>query len=123
MKIIIINNLYSPWARGGAEQIAEKTADGLSEQGHEVFVISTAPKQSRTEKVFYLPSIFYNLDKYSLSWRFFWHLWDIVNFAKEVHADFIVVGIVKTSRVEKALMGSTAQNVILEAPCPVITVK
>jgi nucleotide-binding universal stress UspA family protein len=48
---------------------------------------------------------------------------DIVNFAKEVHADFIVVGIVKTSRVEKAIMGSTAQNVILEAPCPVITVK
>lgn len=48
---------------------------------------------------------------------------DIVDFAKDVQADFIVVGIVKTSRVEKAIMGSTAQNVILEAPCPVITVK
>ncbi len=48
---------------------------------------------------------------------------DIVDFAKEVHADFIVIGIVKTSRVEKAIMGSTAQHVILEAPCPVISVK
>ncbi len=48
---------------------------------------------------------------------------DIVDFATEVHADFIVIGIVKTSRVEKAIMGSTAQHVILEAPCPVISVK
>jgi nucleotide-binding universal stress UspA family protein len=48
---------------------------------------------------------------------------DIVNFANDIHADFIVVGIVKTSRVQKGLFGSTAQQVILEAKCPVITVK
>ncbi len=48
---------------------------------------------------------------------------DIVSFANDVHADFIVVGIVKTSRVEKVIFGSTAQHVILEASCPVITVK
>lgn len=48
---------------------------------------------------------------------------DIINFAKDIHADFIVVGIVKTSRVEKVIFGSTAQHIILAAPCPVITVK
>lgn len=48
---------------------------------------------------------------------------DIVDFAEEVQADFIIVGIVKTSRVGKILTGSTAQHVILNATCPVITVK
>ncbi len=48
---------------------------------------------------------------------------DIIDYAKGVNADFIIIGIVKTSRVEKAIMGSTAQHVILEAPCPVISVK
>jgi glycosyltransferase involved in cell wall biosynthesis len=81
MKIIVINNLYAPWVRGGAERIAEKTVEGLEKAGHEVFVISTAPKESRTEKIYYLPSIFYNLDKYPLWQRFFWHLWDIFNFS------------------------------------------
>ncbi|MDD5527394.1 MAG: glycosyltransferase family 4 protein [Patescibacteria group bacterium] len=80
MKIIIINNLYSPWIRGGAERIAEKIIEGLEKQGHEVLVITTAPKESRTEKNYYLASIFYNLEKYPLWQRFFWHLWDIANF-------------------------------------------
>ena len=48
---------------------------------------------------------------------------DIVQFAKEVDADFIVMGIGKTSRVGKLFFGSNAQYVILEASCPVITVK
>lgn len=48
---------------------------------------------------------------------------DIVDFAEKVQADFIVVGIVKTSRVGKIITGSTAQYVILNATCPVITVK
>jgi len=80
MKIIIINNLYAPWIRGGAERVVEKTVVGLEKAGHEVFVIATAPKESRTDKVFYLPSIFYYLEKYPLWRRFFWHLWDMINF-------------------------------------------
>ena len=48
---------------------------------------------------------------------------DIVKFAKEVDADFIVMGIGKTSRVGKLFFGSNAQYAILEASCPVITVK
>ena len=48
---------------------------------------------------------------------------DIVDFAEEVETDFIIIGIVKTSRVGKIITGSTAQHVILNAACPVITVK
>lgn len=48
---------------------------------------------------------------------------DIVKFAKEVDADFIIVGVGKTSRVGKMFFGSTAQYVILEAHCAVITTK
>ncbi|HOW56743.1 MAG TPA: universal stress protein [Smithellaceae bacterium] len=48
---------------------------------------------------------------------------DIVDFAKKIGADFIVVGIGRTSRVGKMFFGSNAQYVILEASCPVITVK
>jgi nucleotide-binding universal stress UspA family protein len=47
---------------------------------------------------------------------------DIVKFADEVKADFIVVGIAKKSRLGKMIFGSTAQYVILKAHCPVISV-
>ncbi len=48
---------------------------------------------------------------------------DLVHFAAEQHAELIVVGIRRRSKVGKLLMGSTAQYVILKAPCPVLTVK
>jgi glycosyltransferase involved in cell wall biosynthesis len=82
MKIVIINNLYSPWVRGGAERIAEKMAEGLEKQNHEVFIIATAPTESRTDKVYYLQSIFYNLEKYPLWQRFFWHVNDMFDLAR-----------------------------------------
>lgn len=47
---------------------------------------------------------------------------DIVKFADEVKADFIVVGIAKKSRLGKMIFGSTAQYVILKAHCPVVSV-
>jgi nucleotide-binding universal stress UspA family protein len=48
---------------------------------------------------------------------------DIVDFAKEHDIDEIVIGIEKTSKVGKLLFGSTAQMIILEATCPVISIK
>ena len=48
---------------------------------------------------------------------------DIVQFAREKSVDEIILGIKKMSKIGKALFGSTAQFVILEAPCPVLTVK
>jgi len=48
---------------------------------------------------------------------------DIVQYAYEKDVDEIIIGIKKRSKVEKMVFGSTAQYVILEAHCPVLTVK
>jgi len=47
----------------------------------------------------------------------------LVEFAKEHMMDEIVIGVRMRSKVGKLIMGSTAQHVILEAPCPVVSVK
>ena len=48
---------------------------------------------------------------------------DIVQFAEENDADELIIGIIKKTKVEKFLLGSNAQYVILHSPCPVISVK
>ena len=47
----------------------------------------------------------------------------LVMFAEEHAIDEIVIGVKMRSKVGKLLMGSTAQHVILEATCPVVSVK
>lgn len=48
---------------------------------------------------------------------------DLIEFANEHQVDQIIVGVKRRSKVGKLLMGSTAQYVILQAQCPVVTVK
>ncbi|HET57122.1 MAG TPA: universal stress protein [Deltaproteobacteria bacterium] len=48
---------------------------------------------------------------------------DIVQFAQDHSAELIIIGVEKKSKVGKFIMGSTAQHVVLQADCPVITVK
>jgi nucleotide-binding universal stress UspA family protein len=47
---------------------------------------------------------------------------DIVDFANEHNSDEIIIGTEKKSRVEKFLLGSVAQSVIVNARCPVLVV-
>jgi nucleotide-binding universal stress UspA family protein len=47
----------------------------------------------------------------------------LVKFSEDEEVDLIFIGIVKKSKVEKFLFGSTAQYIILNAPCPVVTVR
>ena len=47
----------------------------------------------------------------------------LVNYAADNEMDEIIIGIIKKSKVGKLIFGSTAQYVILEAHCPVVTVK
>lgn len=47
----------------------------------------------------------------------------VVDVAKETNASLVVVGIRHRSPVGKALMGSVAQRIVLDAPCPVLAVK
>ena len=48
---------------------------------------------------------------------------ELVQFAEQNKADEIIIGIRKRSKVGKLMFGSTAQYVILNAPCPVVSVK
>ena len=48
---------------------------------------------------------------------------DLIEVAEEVHADFIVIGLRRRSPVGKLILGSQAQQVLLDAPCPVMAVK
>ncbi len=48
---------------------------------------------------------------------------DLVNVATEVNAEFIVIGLRRRSPVGKLILGSNAQRVLLDAPCPVLAVK
>ena len=48
---------------------------------------------------------------------------DLVHFARENHSGCIFIGLKKRAPLGKFVFGSTAQCVILKAPCPVISVK
>lgn len=48
---------------------------------------------------------------------------DLLAYALDQEIDEIVIGIRKRSRMGKLIFGSTAQYIILNAPCPVLTVK
>ena len=47
----------------------------------------------------------------------------LIKFAQDEQVEQIYIGIIKKSKVDKLIFGSTAQYVILHAPCPVITVQ
>jgi len=48
---------------------------------------------------------------------------DMVRFAKDKGIEQIVIGVRRRSKVGKLVTGSTAQYIILNAPCPVLSVK
>ena len=48
---------------------------------------------------------------------------DLIAVAEEVAADFIVIGLRRRTPVGKLILGSNAQRILLDAPCPVLAVK
>ena len=48
---------------------------------------------------------------------------DLVQLADENEVGEIIIGVRRRSKVGKLIFGSTAQFVVLNAPCPVVTVK
>jgi nucleotide-binding universal stress UspA family protein len=48
---------------------------------------------------------------------------DLVSVAREVSAELIIIGLRRRSPVGKLILGSNAQRILLDAPCPVLAVK
>ncbi len=48
---------------------------------------------------------------------------DLIAVAEEIDADFIVIGLRRRTPVGKLILGSNAQRILLDAPCPVLAVK
>ena len=48
---------------------------------------------------------------------------DIVNCARDSEAELIIIGLRHRTKTGKYLMGSVAQDVLLDAPCPVLAVR
>lgn len=81
MKICLLNNLYPPYNRGGAEKVVAKMAADFKSAGEQVIIISTKPPKSAlvAQEIpgnIYLPSNFYNLNQHSWFWRLAWHFTD-----------------------------------------------
>jgi nucleotide-binding universal stress UspA family protein len=48
---------------------------------------------------------------------------DLIGIAEEAGADRIVIGLRRRTPVGKLILGSNAQRILLDAPCPVLAVK
>jgi len=95
MKYCLINNLYEPYARGGAETVVKQIVNGLHEQKQEVVLITLGKKEEQIEiknqageimgKIYLIKP--FNLFSYleinsKPAWlRFFWRLGDVFNFS------------------------------------------
>ncbi len=82
MKICLINNLYSPYNRGGAEKVVSAMIAQFQSQDNEVFLITTKPKkpslgETSDCRTVYLKNDFYNIGRRPLVWRFFWHIGNV----------------------------------------------
>ncbi|MFW0837809.1 MAG: glycosyltransferase [Candidatus Komeilibacteria bacterium] len=98
MRICLINSLYGPPQRGGAEVIVDLIAHSLVASGHQVFIITTATESAIKKEqynkqgeigVFRLPSYnittFANLSRLGPFLRLWWHIFDIFNWRQAAH--------------------------------------
>lgn len=96
MKIALVNNLYQPYKRGGAETVVEEMIAQFKNEGHEVFLISCRPKNDLhpTEngiKTYYFPSDYSRLADIPEYLRFFWHAKNIFSFSQAASIKKVLV--------------------------------
>ena len=85
MRIILANNTFYPYQRGGAEAIVRRLAEDWSAAGHQVMVVALRPMKSHADSREYTPkgyqincwtSRYYDLESYSFWRKLLWHLPD-----------------------------------------------
>lgn len=86
MKIILVNNTFRPYQRGGAEIIVERLAEDWSAAGHEVVVVALEPKKDKKKiesndtncgyRVVRWPTNYYDLSNWPIWRKLLWHLAD-----------------------------------------------
>jgi len=84
MKILLTNNIFYPYQRGGAETVVRLLAETCSLAGHEVVVVALKPKGHKDiiedtpkgYKIIYWPSDYYRLNEWKIGRRLLWHLPD-----------------------------------------------
>jgi len=89
MKICLINSLYDPYYRGGAEVVAEKIVKELLAENHQVMVITLGKKPNVTIQgnlsIFHLKPFnlfsFIDINDRSVWLRLLWHPLDVFNFS------------------------------------------
>lgn len=92
MKVCIINNLYEPYDRGGAEQVVKNITEKL-EKDHDIFLISTKPfwkKEKSEKKIYYIHSFYYCLEKVPKIFRLFWHVYKMFDVYSLLRVYFIL---------------------------------
>jgi len=87
MKIAIINNLYHPFNRGGAEQVVAQIIKERQLAGDDVFLVTTKPPRQPEPhpldlKIYWLKSQYYNLAQKNIIYRLFWQISNIFSFKK-----------------------------------------
>lgn len=99
MKICIINNIYPPFDRGGAEQVVVKTVEGLLAANHQVVIITSTPQRDEIERRDNLTiyrihprNLFFytNANYHSGLIRLVWHAIDIFNIGAAVRVKKIL---------------------------------
>lgn len=87
MKILLANNVFYPYQRGGAEAVVASLAEAWSRAGHEVRLVALCPQQSQPNKddlvyqKIYWSSGYYDLASKPIWRRFLWHLPDWLGLA------------------------------------------
>lgn len=85
MKFCLINNLYGPYAKGGAEKVIEKIKNELLLEGHEVIIVSTRPWFKKPQESqespghYYLRSLYHHLGRLPKVFRLFYHVLSFLN--------------------------------------------
>ncbi len=90
MRLIVLNSIFRPHHRGGAEIVTQATVDGLLSAGHQVAVITLADRQDKPVEyddgltIYRLKAAnifnFFSLSERSFGSRALWHFFDIINF-------------------------------------------